>query len=241
MVRTDLSAPSVAGYAAGQCRPLGTIMGKGGGSFGGAWISNEQLVQYALNDLRNKAAAIGGNFVHYTTPQFGMSGDQNGSNVSSAMISGTAFACSGRPVAEVAAANPKPKVIVNKGADGERTLGTVLMFPSLRMDVWFSTRQLDKAFWRIGPTGSAVLSADCKSMVLADGVLVKMDAQPSQQKGFTTSLSVTDLEGAAKAARVSGRICETDWYFSDNHAAGLKQLVLQIREEITFKMAQRTP
>ena len=57
-----------------ECENLGTVIGNGGGSFGGGWISNDQLSQYAINDARNKAAALGANYMEVTTPQLGTGG-----------------------------------------------------------------------------------------------------------------------------------------------------------------------
>ena len=45
-----------------NCENLGPVFGKGGGSFGGSFISDEKS-EYATNDLRNKAAAKGANVV----------------------------------------------------------------------------------------------------------------------------------------------------------------------------------
>lgn len=72
-----------------QCTTLGLITGKGGGAFGGAYISNEDLIEYAMNDLRNKAADLGGTHVRHDPPQLG-SGDGTTTSVT---ITGTAYAC----------------------------------------------------------------------------------------------------------------------------------------------------
>ena len=48
--------PAAANVAAGRaapgpaCTSVGYIIGKGGGTFGGANISNESLIEYAMND-----------------------------------------------------------------------------------------------------------------------------------------------------------------------------------------------
>jgi hypothetical protein len=71
------------------CSPLGYIVGEGGGTFGGAWISNDQLIEYAMNDLRNKAAEHGANYVQSDPPQLG-----NGKGTTTtATITGTAYRC----------------------------------------------------------------------------------------------------------------------------------------------------
>jgi len=72
-----------------SCAPAGYLTGKGGGTFGGAYISNEQLIEYALNDLRNQAAELGANYVQSDPPQLGSG---NGTTTS-VTITGTAYRC----------------------------------------------------------------------------------------------------------------------------------------------------
>jgi hypothetical protein len=74
-----------------DCENLGPVFGKGGGSFGGALIADERLMEYANNDLRNKAAGKGGNMVVYTTHQ--MDGPGGGYGTSTATVSGIAYRC----------------------------------------------------------------------------------------------------------------------------------------------------
>jgi hypothetical protein len=90
-VATSQSAPVDSGWDPAQCNQLGYIVGRGGGSFGGGYISNESLIEYAMNDLRNKAAGLGANFVQHDSPQLGVAGDGNGGSITStATVSGTA-------------------------------------------------------------------------------------------------------------------------------------------------------
>jgi len=63
----------------GNCKPLGEVIGSQGNWFTGDVTSNADLMLGARNDLRNKAAAIGGNVVHV----------QNVSNASAWGSSGT--------------------------------------------------------------------------------------------------------------------------------------------------------
>ena len=95
-VEAALSPPIDQGWDPASCRSLGMVIGQGGGSFGGGWISNDSLVEYALNDLRNKAAQMGANYVHHQAPQFGVSGDKNGTTTSTATVTGTAYNCAQR-------------------------------------------------------------------------------------------------------------------------------------------------
>lgn len=72
-----------------ECQNVGLLVGKGGGSFGGGMVSNEDLIEYAMNDLRNKTAAAGGTHVRHDPPQLG-SGDGTTTSVT---ITGTAYKC----------------------------------------------------------------------------------------------------------------------------------------------------
>ncbi len=76
-----------------DCKNLGPLMGKGGGAFGGSWISDEKLVEYATNDLRNKAAGKGATHVVMSTHQMGNTSGQYGGSTSTATISGIAYRC----------------------------------------------------------------------------------------------------------------------------------------------------
>ena len=73
-----------------HCRYLGTVVGQGGGG-GGAWVVNSSLIKYAMNDLRNKAAAMGATHVVTGNPQLG----SHKGTTNSATVTGTAYDCSG--------------------------------------------------------------------------------------------------------------------------------------------------
>ena len=74
-----------------SCSAVGYLVGEGGGTFGGKWISNQDLIDYAMNDLRNKASEKGANYVQSDPPQLG-----NGhGTTTTATITGTAYRCSG--------------------------------------------------------------------------------------------------------------------------------------------------
>ncbi len=76
-----------------SCSNLGPVVGKGGGSFGGAWISDEDLIRYAYNDLRNKAGLMGATHVVAGAHQMGHTSGANGGATSTATLSGIAYAC----------------------------------------------------------------------------------------------------------------------------------------------------
>lgn len=75
------------------CKSMGYVVGTGGGTFGGGMISNESLIEYAMNDLRNKAAELGANYVQHDPPTLG----QGDGTTTTATITGTAYACEGAP------------------------------------------------------------------------------------------------------------------------------------------------
>lgn len=77
------------------CQNVGIVYGKGGGTFGGEMVSNEDLIEYATNDIRNKTAELGGTHVRHDPPQMG-SGDGTTTTVT---ITGTAYKCPGASTA----------------------------------------------------------------------------------------------------------------------------------------------
>jgi len=76
-----------------DCVSLKYLVGKGGGTFGGAYVANEDLVEYAMNDLRNEAAQLGANYVQHDPPQMG----HGGGTTTTVTISGTAYRCPNPP------------------------------------------------------------------------------------------------------------------------------------------------
>jgi hypothetical protein len=76
-----------------DCKNLGPVFGKGGGAFGGVWISDERLMEYAANDLRNKAAERGATHVVFTTHQMGQTSGEHGGTTSTATLTGVAYWC----------------------------------------------------------------------------------------------------------------------------------------------------
>lgn len=88
-----------------ECDFLGYIQGAQGGFFTGGWTSNSNLQQGAANDMRNKALAMGGNYVELigdkaqqtssysasATPySYGASG---GTQQTGVIMNGNAFKC----------------------------------------------------------------------------------------------------------------------------------------------------
>lgn len=73
-----------------KCKNLGPVFGKGGGWFNGAWIADENLMMYASNDLRNKAAGLGATHVVTQTHQMGQT---SGGYTATATQHGIAYRC----------------------------------------------------------------------------------------------------------------------------------------------------
>ncbi|MBX3191039.1 MAG: DUF4156 domain-containing protein [Labilithrix sp.] len=71
------------------CQEIKHLVGHGGGTFGGEYIANDDLIEYAMNDLRNEAAEVGANYVQHDTPTLG----GGSGTTTTATVSGTAFRC----------------------------------------------------------------------------------------------------------------------------------------------------
>lgn len=106
-VQISPSAPVDHGFDPQACKSLGYLSGRGGGTFGGGYISNDQLVQYAMNDLRNQAAQLGANYVQHDSPQLGVGGGEN-TTTTTATVNGTAYLCEGAPAQARPAASTAP-------------------------------------------------------------------------------------------------------------------------------------
>jgi hypothetical protein len=78
-----------------DCTALKYLVGKGGGTFGGDMVPNEDLVEYAMNDLRNKAAKLGADYIQHDPPMMGAGPKGVTTTVT---ISGTAYRCAGASV-----------------------------------------------------------------------------------------------------------------------------------------------
>jgi uncharacterized protein DUF4156 len=76
-----------------DCTNLGPVFGKGGGSFGGSMISDQKLMEYASNDLRNNAAAKGANVVVAQPHQMAQTGGSHGGSTSTSTVTGVAYKC----------------------------------------------------------------------------------------------------------------------------------------------------
>jgi hypothetical protein len=83
------------------CVYVGSVVGEQGGSFTGKYTSNKNLAEGAFNDMKNKAHAMGANYVVLENTQAGstMSGDRNSVSGGQTDVThiGNAFKC---PVSE---------------------------------------------------------------------------------------------------------------------------------------------
>lgn len=80
-----------------ECEFLGDITGNQGNSFTGPFITNENLETGARHDLKNKAAALGGNLVVLLTQRAGQTGSVSeiGGSVeqTNVTLSGNVYRC----------------------------------------------------------------------------------------------------------------------------------------------------
>lgn len=80
-----------------ECQYLGDITGSQGDFIAGAFTSNEDLETGARNDLKNRAAKLGGNVVYLLTQRAGQSGsygdDIGGTQQTNVTLSGNVYKC----------------------------------------------------------------------------------------------------------------------------------------------------
>ncbi len=79
------------------CVYVGTVIGEQGGAFTGKYTSNKNLAEGAFNDIKNKAHAMGANYVVLEDTHAGstISGDNNGVSGGQTDVThvGNAFKC----------------------------------------------------------------------------------------------------------------------------------------------------
>lgn len=71
-----------------DCVEVGHFVGHEGG-WDGDFISNDDLIEGALNDLRNEAGEAGANYVRHDPPTLG----QTSGTTTTATVSGTGYRC----------------------------------------------------------------------------------------------------------------------------------------------------
>lgn len=60
------------------CKYLGQVVGNQGNFFTGSFTSNRNLEEGAMNDLKNKAAKLGANYIQLVTNRAGVTGSMSG-------------------------------------------------------------------------------------------------------------------------------------------------------------------
>lgn len=75
------------------CKYLGDITGNQGNKFTGGFTSNADMETGARNDLKNKAAARGGNVVYLLTNRAQTTKSQGDAEQTSIVLSGSVFNC----------------------------------------------------------------------------------------------------------------------------------------------------
>ena len=61
------------------CKFIGQVVGNQGNFFTGGFTSNRNLEEGAMNDLENRASALGANYIQLITNRAGVTGSMNGS------------------------------------------------------------------------------------------------------------------------------------------------------------------
>jgi hypothetical protein len=74
---------------AAECSNVGHFVGYDGGWWEGSFITNDDLIEGAMNDLRNQVARAGGNYVQHDPPTLG----QDDGTTTTAMVTGSGFHC----------------------------------------------------------------------------------------------------------------------------------------------------
>ena len=94
-VNSDSSAVRVTNMEPGkECKFLGDATGSQGNFLTGAFTSNADLETGARNDLKNKAAKMGGNVVSIITQRAGQTGSGYGSSQqTNVVVTGNVYKC----------------------------------------------------------------------------------------------------------------------------------------------------
>ncbi|MBF0314442.1 MAG: DUF4156 domain-containing protein [Oligoflexia bacterium] len=75
------------------CKHLGEVIGKQGDFFTGGWTSNDTLVKGAMNDLKNQAAEMGGNYIQLLSSSSGHTSGKYGGSQTDVTLMGNVFKC----------------------------------------------------------------------------------------------------------------------------------------------------
>ena len=90
-VRLTLTEPTK------ECKFLGDVIGSQGDAFTGAYTTNKKMEVGAMNDIKNQAAALGGNLVVILTQRAGQTGSYGeygrSSMLTNVTITGNVYSC----------------------------------------------------------------------------------------------------------------------------------------------------
>jgi uncharacterized protein YbjQ (UPF0145 family) len=79
--------------AASSCTYRGSVIGEQGGELTGPYTSNANLAEGALNDMKNKAFALGANYVVLEDTQAGNTTNKGSSGQTDVTHIGNAYSC----------------------------------------------------------------------------------------------------------------------------------------------------
>ncbi len=110
--------------APANCTFLATVVGNQGGALSGPWTSNSTLAAGAMNDLKNKAFALGANYVVIENSEAGntVSGGRRGfgGGQTDQTYTGNAYQCPAPSAAPEPAAPPAPAPAAVSAPSAER-------------------------------------------------------------------------------------------------------------------------
>lgn len=95
---------------------MGTVIGQQGGSFGGGYTSNANLMQGSINDLKNKTAELGGNYVVMEMSQAGNTLSTGSGGQTDVTNMGNAYNCPPEALGGAPAAVPSADAAAGPGA-----------------------------------------------------------------------------------------------------------------------------
>jgi len=246
------------------CKSLGLITGKGGGAFGGGYIKTDKLMEYALNDLRNKGAHKGATHLSQQSPQLGTS---EGTTTTVTIVA-EAFKCTGDPFAApapapapVACPEPPPAAFPDAPAPGaspvvvESVADTATPATQVRLPLLVTSDQVQQGIARFEATitsgqlsarlvldAASVGAADaskCQVTWVLDGTRLDLGATTHRREGererYEAALTLDQLGSLEKARRVAGKVCEARFTLEPSERAKLAELTLRIHEERTLQ------
>lgn len=247
-VATSRTSPMMNGFQTNACQSLGYLVGRGGGSFGGDLLTNESLIEHAMNDLRNQVAERGGNYVEHDTPQLGMSGSSGNSSTTTATVSGTAYRCDLTKRTQgvtVTSAAPRPsESSAPEGAGGFRlssTLEDAANVCSRANGAWTAKDDGGECSitpvnaFSVGPELSKTVVHACKAAVCGIDILVTpSEAEVSGTRdavvrALSKKYGTPRIKAAASSA---GTTTGPAWVWSDGNRVGVDDVKLGSRTAI---------